>query len=133
MNLRVSAGTEEDPLPAAVYWLLMPVCILLVLVTLLPGLFFLAAPGPYRDDRLVSWDLKNFFKKRSFVLLSASDIFGCLALFPSTCYIQWWLANGWHGVDLALLSIFFAFTLAAVTYLWAKARRLSPSSTCLRH
>eukprot|EP00435_Cladocopium_sp_Y103_P030702 s1368_g7.t1 len=79
------------------------------------------APGPYREDALPSWDMKNFWKKRSFVILSISDILGSLVLFPSTCYIQWWLANGWRGVDLAILSVVFAFSLAGVTILWAKA------------
>ena len=56
--------------------------------------------------------MKNFWKKRSFVVLSISDILGSLVLFPSTCYIQWWLANGWRGPDLAILSVVFAFALA---------------------
>ncbi|CAK9064462.1 unnamed protein product [Durusdinium trenchii] len=114
-------GSKEEPLPAAVYWLLVPICVAVVLTTIIPGFLFLLAPGPYRDDCLPSWDLKNFWKKRSFVVLSISDVLGCLALFPSTCYIQWWLANGWRGVDLAILSIFFALSLAGVTVIWAKA------------
>eukprot|EP00913_Durusdinium_trenchii_P032822 g30727.t1 len=114
-------GSKEEPLPAAVYWLLVPICVAVVLTTIIPGFLFLLAPGPYRDDCLPSWDLKNFWKKRSFVVLSISDVLGCLALFPSTCYIQWWLANGWRGVDLAILSIFFALSLAGVTIIWAKA------------
>lgn len=56
--------------------------------------------------------MKNFLKKRSFLALSLSDILGNVVLFPSTCYIQWWLANGWRGTDLAILSVVFAFALA---------------------
>lgn len=46
------------------------------------------------------------------MILSLSDVLGGLVLFPSTCYIQWWLANGWRGPDLAILSVVFAFALA---------------------
>ena len=42
------------------------------------------------------------------MILSISDILGSLVLFPSTCYIQWWLANGWRGPDLAILSVVFS-------------------------
>ncbi|CAL1154275.1 unnamed protein product, partial [Cladocopium goreaui] len=115
------AGTAAEPLPPAVYWLLLPTTGLVVLATMVPGFLFCMAPGPYREDALPSWDMKNFWKKRSFVILSISDILGSLVLFPSTCYIQWWLANGWRGPDLAILSVVFAFSLAGVTILWAKA------------
>ncbi|CAJ1418441.1 unnamed protein product [Effrenium voratum] len=114
-------GTKEEPLPAIVYWLLGPVAVLLVAATLVPGVLFLMAPGPYREDWLPSWGLQHLWKKKSFVILAASDIIGCLSLFPSTCYIQWWLANGWRGEDLAVLSALFALALAGVTYLWGKA------------
>ena len=59
-------GTELEPLPAAVYWLLIPICVLVVISTLVPGFLFLMAPGPYREDCLPSWDLQNAWKKRSF-------------------------------------------------------------------
>ncbi|CAL1160984.1 unnamed protein product [Cladocopium goreaui] len=114
-------GTASEPLPPTVYWLLLPTAAVVVLATLIPGVLFWMAPGPYREDALPSWDMKNFWKKRSFVILSISDILGSLVLFPSTCYIQWWLANGWRGPDLAILSVVFAFALAGVTILWAKA------------
>ena len=57
-------------------------------------------------------EFKNFWKKGSFVILSISDILGSLVVFPSTCYIQWWLANGWDDMSLAFLSVVFAFALA---------------------
>ena len=60
----------------------------------------------------LSQEFKNFCKKGSFVILSISDIVGSLVVFPSTCYIQWWLANGWDDSSLALLSVVFAFALA---------------------
>ena len=62
--------------------------------------------------RFLAQEFRNFLKKGSFVILSISDILGSLVVFPSTCYIQWWLANGWDDMSLALLSIVFAFALA---------------------
>jgi len=114
-------GTAGEPLPPAVYWLLLPATAVVVLATMVPGVLFCMAPGPYREDGLPSWEFKNFWKKGSFVILSISDILGSLVVFPSTCYIQWWLANGWDDMSLAFLSVVFAFALAGVTVLWAKA------------
>ncbi|CAE7220120.1 Amy1 [Symbiodinium pilosum] len=114
-------GSKEEPLPASVILLLTPVAFVTFLTTLVPGALFLAAPGPYREDRLPGWELGLFWKRRTFIILSLSDVLGCLALFPSTCYIRWWFANGWKGEDLAWLSLAFALLLAAVTYCWARA------------
>jgi hypothetical protein len=77
-------------------------------------------------------DMKNFWKKRSFVILSISDILGSLVLFPSTCYIQWWLANGWRGPDLAILSVVFAFALAgqAVEPYFVQEKVIPRGGTC---
>ncbi|CAE7722647.1 mok14, partial [Symbiodinium sp. CCMP2456] len=113
-------GSEEQPLPPSVILLLTPLALVTFLATVVPGALFLAAPGPYRDDRLPGWELNLFCKRRTFIILSLSDVLGCLALFPSTCYIRWWFANGWKGQDLAWLSLAFAMFLAVVTYCWAR-------------
>ena len=114
-------GSKEQPLPASVILLLTPIAFVTFLTTLVPGALFLFAPGPYREDRLPGWELKLFWKRRTFIILSLSDMLGCLALFPSTCYIRWWFANGWRGEDLAWLSLAFALLLGVVTYCWARA------------
>ena len=114
-------GSKEQPLPPSVILLLTPVAFVTFLATLVPGALFLAAPGPYREDRLPGWELNLFWKRRTFIILSLSDVLGCLALFPSTCYIRWWFANGWKGEDLAWLSLGFALLLGLVTYVWALA------------
>ncbi|CAK9048525.1 unnamed protein product [Durusdinium trenchii] len=112
-------GTKETPLTTGFSLLLLPVGLLMILLTAVPAVLLLFAPGPYRNDRFPGWNLELFHHKRSFVLLLVSDCFGSLALFPGTCYITWWLSNGWSSQELSGLSVLFAFLLAAGTFLWA--------------
>ncbi|CAJ1433563.1 unnamed protein product [Effrenium voratum] len=114
-------GTKEQPLPTQFAFLLLPIGLVMFLLTAIPGALLLFAPGPYRDDRFPGWDLDLFFKRRSFVLLFISDCLGSLALFPGTCYISWWLSNGWSSMELSGLSVVFAILLAGGTLLWAAA------------
>ncbi|CAE8742434.1 unnamed protein product [Polarella glacialis] len=101
-------GTAEAPLPAKVYWLLAPVADVALCTTLVPGVLCLFAPGPYREDRFPGWDFHLLGKRKVFLLLGLSDIIGALALFPGTCYVIWWLANGWTSESLAWISVIFA-------------------------
>eukprot|EP00913_Durusdinium_trenchii_P013842 g12994.t1 len=97
-------GTKETPLTTGFSLLLLPVGLLMILLTAVPAVLLLFAPGrasqtsfvlqiqlapcrPYRNDRFPGWNLELFHHKRSFVLLLVSDCFGSLALFPGTCYI----------------------------------------------
>ncbi|CAE8642405.1 unnamed protein product [Polarella glacialis] len=116
-----NSGTAAQPLPAEVKLLLLPIALLMVLMTTIPGILLSFAPGPYHRDRFPGWDLELFWRKRSFVLLFISECVGSLALFPGTCYISWWLDNGWSNSDLAGLSYVFALLLAVGTALWARA------------
>lgn len=114
-------GTKQQPLPTGFALLLLPIAFLMLLLTLIPGVLLLFAPGPYREDRFPGWNLELLFKRRSFVLLFLSECAGNLALFPGTCYISWWLSNGWSSIELSGLSVIFAFLLAFGTFLWAAA------------
>ncbi|CAE8596344.1 unnamed protein product [Polarella glacialis] len=114
-------GTAEAPLPAKVYWLLAPVAAVALCTTLVPGVLCLFAPGPYREDRFPGWDFHLLGKRKVFLLLGLSDIIGALALFPGTCYVSWWLANGWTSESLAWISVIFAVLLAVSTLLWSLA------------
>ncbi|CAE7230916.1 mok11 [Symbiodinium natans] len=114
-------GTKQQPIPTKFALLLLPIGLLMLLLTLIPGVLLLFAPGPYREDRFPGWNLELLFKRRSFVLLFFSECVGNLALFPGTCYISWWLSNGWSSIELSSLSVLFAFLLAFGTFLWAAA------------
>ncbi|CAE7764530.1 mok11 [Symbiodinium sp. CCMP2592] len=114
-------GTKQQPLPTGFALLMLPIALLMLLLTLIPGVLLLFAPGPYREDRFPGWNLELLFKRRSFVLLFLSECAGNLALFPGTCYISWWLSNGWSSIELSGLSVLFAFLLAFGTFLWAAA------------
>ena len=111
-------GTKAAPLTIDFTFLLLPVGLLMILLTTGPAVLLLFAPGPYRNDRLPGWNLEMFHCKKSFILFLLSDCFGSLALFPANCYISWWISNGWSSQELSGLSVFFAFWLAAGTFLW---------------
>ncbi len=114
-------GTKEQPIPTSISLLLLPVGLIMILLTAIPGGLLFFAPGPYRGDRFPAWNLDLIYQKRSFILLLISDCVGSLALFPGTCYITWWLSNGWSSANLSRLSVLFAFILAGGTFLWAAA------------
>mmetsp|Transcript_95043 Transcript_95043/g.307598 ORF Transcript_95043/g.307598 Transcript_95043/m.307598 type:complete len:1209 (-) Transcript_95043:421-4047(-) len=117
------AGSAATPLPPSVLASLSPMVIVSVIFNLVPGLLLLAAPGPYRDDRFPRWDFRNAGKNLSFIFLCASEVVGALGNFPSTCYVMWWIANGWSISSLSWASITFAGLLALGTALWAALLR----------
>eukprot|EP00929_Paragymnodinium_shiwhaense_P027907 TRINITY_DN16274_c0_g3_i1.p1 TRINITY_DN16274_c0_g3~~TRINITY_DN16274_c0_g3_i1.p1 ORF type:complete len:2002 (+),score=497.55 TRINITY_DN16274_c0_g3_i1:86-6091(+) len=112
-------GTETDVLPTEVSLVLLPLAFGLLFFTVLPGVLFFFAPGPYRDDRFPGWDFGLLLQKPSFFLLSVSDIIGGLYLYPATCYIAWWIANGWTTHSLAMMSIVFGMIIGVGTFAWA--------------
>jgi len=112
-------GTSEAVIPLSVSALLMPIALIAMCLTLIPGILLLYAPGPYRDDRLPHWDMAFIAKKKSFLLLGISDIIGALIAFPSVSYVTWWLANGWTSGHLAFISIVCAVFLLLCTLVWA--------------
>jgi len=114
-------GTAEHPLPSAVSMLLLPISLFLLVVTLVPGVLLLFAPGPYRDDRFPGWELGLVGKRKSFLALALSEFLGSLGLYPGTCYITWWLANGWAVTDLGPLSVLVGLAIALGTVLWSLA------------
>lgn len=118
-------GTASNPLPSEVKWVFVPLVLLIGTLTLIPGVLILWAPGPYRNDRFPERDLGLIFKRKSFLLLGISDCIGMLAIYPSSRYITWWLANGWTTEGLLGLTCFISLMLASGTYVWASALSLA--------
>eukprot|EP00928_Gymnodinium_smaydae_P039290 TRINITY_DN26861_c0_g2_i3.p1 TRINITY_DN26861_c0_g2~~TRINITY_DN26861_c0_g2_i3.p1 ORF type:complete len:1354 (+),score=227.50 TRINITY_DN26861_c0_g2_i3:581-4063(+) len=118
-------GTKEDPLPAAICWLVAPLGVAVFFFAVVPGLLCLLAPQPYREDRFPAWDLSLFGYKKSFVLLVVSECLGGLVSFPTSCYVSWWLANGWDEEGLSLVCTVIAVVLAVGIFLWSQALSLA--------
>jgi len=113
------AGSSEQPLPTSELVSLSPMVIVSVVFALIPGLLLLAAPGAYRDDRFPGWDFSNPGNNLSYIFLSLSDIVGAIGSFPATCYIMWWIAEGWSTASLVWIGMLIAVLMAAGTVLWS--------------
>ena len=101
-------GTKEQPIPTSISLLLLPVGLIMILLTAIPGGLLFFAPGPYRGDRFPAWNLDLIYQKRSFILLLISDCVGSLLLCfraPATS------PGGFPMVGVAQTSRAWAFSL----------------------
>jgi len=112
-------GTTDNPLPASVALVVLPLAIVVLITCIVPGVLLLYAPGAYRDDRFPGWDFKLIGKRKSFLLLAISNCIGSLGAYPAGTYVMWWLANGWTTEDCISLSIALAAAIALGMMLWA--------------
>jgi alpha-amylase len=101
--------------------LLLPIGIIVILCTVIPGVLILFAPGPYRDDRMPNWDFGLIFKKPSFLFLCASECMGDLAKYPSGIFLSWALAAQFKTSQIGIFCLIFVMGFVVCTGFWSLA------------
>eukprot|EP00928_Gymnodinium_smaydae_P042244 TRINITY_DN2846_c0_g1_i1.p1 TRINITY_DN2846_c0_g1~~TRINITY_DN2846_c0_g1_i1.p1 ORF type:complete len:1089 (-),score=180.98 TRINITY_DN2846_c0_g1_i1:31-3297(-) len=112
-------GTKATPITFDLTSAVLPLAAFAFVMDLVPGFLLFFAPGPYRDDRFPNWAIGMIWKRKSFLLLAASDLLGALISFPASLYVVWWLLHGWTASELTGVSVAAGVACGLGMGLWA--------------